>query len=148
MSDANPAGPEVQPVNGELFVTDKEGNRYFPEDYVHSIRREAANWRTKFRAAETAAGGDPEALTKAQAQIRELKVGQALTEAALRLGANPRLTRATLQMDGHLTGLDPDKADFLPAIESLVQTAIDNEPGLKGVGKPTTPTRMGSDITH
>src|SRR5438132_29133 len=104
------------------------GQHMFPLEYVRELRNENASMRVRAKEAEAKMTAyDPEALTKAQAQIRELKVGQALTETALRLGANPKLTRATLQMDGHLTGLDPDKADFLPALDALVQTAIDNE---------------------
>lgn len=125
------------------------GQQMFPLEYVRELRNENASMRVRAKEAEAKmAAYDPEALTKANAQIRELTVGQALTEAALKLGANPRLTRATLQMDGHLIGLDPDKADFLPALDALVQTAIDNEPSLKSAGKPAIPTRMGSDISH
>jgi hypothetical protein len=125
------------------------GQQTFPLEYVKELRNENASMRVRAKEAEAKmAAYDPEALTKANAQIRELKVGQALTETALKLGANPRLTRATLQMDGHLTGLDPDQADFLPALDALVQTAIDNEPSLKGSVKPTIPTKMGSDISH
>ena len=124
----------------------------FPLEHVQELRHEAAAWRIKARDAEAKlaqVGEAPAKLAKAQAEIRDLKVGQAFTDTALRLGANPRLTRATLQMDGHLTGLDPDKADFLPALESLIKTALAKEPELKGAGTlAPPPAKVGSDITH
>jgi hypothetical protein len=128
----------------------RDGRKWFAEDYVKELRNEAAQNRVRARDAEAKlAAGDPDALTKAQAENRDLKLGQALTEAALKLGANPRLVKATLMMDGHLANLDPSKADFLPALEALVQTAVQNEPTLKGAPTtPTVPTKAGSDITH
>jgi hypothetical protein len=119
----------------------------FTSDYVHSLRSEAATWRLKFREAEAQL---KDANSKLVAENHELKVGQAFTETALRLGANPRLTRAILLADGHLTGLDPAKDDFIPALESLIQTAMEMEPSLKDKPASTSSgaVRAGSDITH
>ena len=50
-------------------------------------------------------------------------------------------------MDGHLTGLDPDKADFLPALEALVETAMQTDTALKGAAPSTYPVRSGGDHT-
>jgi hypothetical protein len=141
--------PNDLPGADEEVVVAKDGSKWFPENYVQELRKENMTRRFKQRELETqlkdtTTQGD----AKLVAEIRDLKVGQALTETALKLGANPRLVKATLLMDGHLANLDPSKADFLPALEALVQTAVQNEPTLKGAPTTSTiPARAGSDIT-
>jgi hypothetical protein len=117
--------------------------------HIHKLNEEAASWRVKLREAEVklaALADAPAKLEAANAEIRTLKVSAALNDVATRLGANPRLTKATLLMDGHLTGLDPDKADFLPALEALVQTAIETDAALKSAAPSTAALRSGGDI--
>jgi hypothetical protein len=141
--------PNDLPGADEEVVVAKDGSKWFPENYVQELRKENMTRRFKQRELETqlkdtTTQGD----AKLVAEIRDLKVGQALTETAIKLGANPRLVKATLLMDGHLANLDPSKVDFLPALEALVQTAVQNEPTLKGAPTTSTiPTRAGSDIT-
>ena len=139
-------------ADDDRIATGRDGRKWYPEDYVKELRNEAVHRRLQLREAEAQlakAGDAPAQLTQTQSELRDLKVNQALTDTALKLGANPRLVKATLLMDGHLTGLDPAKADFLPALEALVQTAVQNEPTLKGAPTtPTIPAKAGSDITH
>jgi hypothetical protein len=117
---------------------------------IHRLNEEAAGWRVKYREAEAKlalAAADTTALAMVRGEVRDLKISQALTDTAIRLGANPRLTKALLQSDGLLLGLDPDKSDFAPALESMIQTAMKADPGIKGAAT-FMPVRSGSDISN
>jgi hypothetical protein len=124
-------------------TADEQPDKMFPLSYVKELRQENAGFRQRMKDAEAKADA------KYSGKLRELQIAQAVTDTAVKLGADPRLTRATLAFDGLLANLSPENADFIPAIESLIQTAIEAEPKLKKEpsAPANIPTRSGSDIT-
>jgi hypothetical protein len=121
------------------------------ERELRETRQEAAKHRVLAREANAklaALGDAPAEVVKLKAENRELRVSNALTEQAIKAGANNvKLLRASLREDGLLASLDPDKADFAAAVEAMVETALENEPALRGQAPSNGPVRTGSDFS-
>jgi hypothetical protein len=119
----------------------------FDQAYVNELRQESAGYRIRAKEAEAKAAENANAaaeLAALKAEIKAGKIGSALTETATKLGiSNPRLLRAALNDAGTLPN-DPNGADFLPALEAAIQTALEANPELKG--QPiNAAVRSGSD---
>jgi len=127
----------------------------YDENYVKTLRDEAAANRVKARDAETAAETrinkileaagiktaeeplDPAKLTadlsaKDQA-IRALTVERALDKAARKNGADEDLLAAVLAHKGDLGKLDPTSEDFATQLDALVKSTVESNPKLKAV---------------
>jgi hypothetical protein len=123
--------------------------KMFPASVVRDLRNESIGYRLRLRETEAKLQESANAaaeLAVLKAEIKAEKIGSALTETATKLGiSNSRLLRAALNDAGTLPN-DPNGADFLPALEAAIQTAIEANPELKG--QPiNAPTRSGSDLT-
>jgi hypothetical protein len=137
--------PDQEPVDP---VTTTE--QTFPASYVHEIRNEAAAYRQRMKVAEAKAADYEKVVSElgvVKAERRDLKISGALNDIAAKLGVNPKLTKAVLNDEGRLAGLDPDGRDFLPALESMVAVALENTPELRGQAPSNAPVRSGSDLT-
>jgi hypothetical protein len=151
---AEPVAPAVEPAV-EAAVPEAAEPKTYDENYVKTLRDEAAANRVKARDAETAAEArinkileaagiktaeeplDPAKLTadlsaKDQA-IRALKVERALDKAARKAGADEDLLDAVLTRKGALAELDPTAADFAQQLDALVKAEVDANPKLKAV---------------
>jgi hypothetical protein len=111
---------------------------------VHELRHENARYRQRAQASEEKASG----YDAAMAELRTMKIAQTINDAAIEAGANPRLTRAALLMDGKLDKLDPAAADFQASADALVKAVIEAEPSLKTRAAVQRVAKAGSDITH
>ncbi len=121
---------------------------------IRKARDEAANYRTRLRGREeqdqqrqetlsrinAALGGgdsppDPEQLTRElaarDAQLRQLQIGQAVTTAAARHGADPELTAALLAHRGALDDIRPGTGDWTEQIAAIVQETVGATPRLR-----------------
>lgn len=132
--------------------------------FVKTLRDEAAGHRTAKRDAEqqrdailnavmTAAGlqqdgkPDPAKVTEQlqqqlqarDAELRELRVTNALSTVLGKHGADPGLTRAVLLADGTLGRLDPAGPDFANALEAAVIQALGQYPALRVAGQAPAP---------
>jgi hypothetical protein len=147
-----PIVPPVAPVAPPAAPgAPAHGEQTFPASYVHEVRQEAAQYRTKLRQAEDMLKEfEPfkEKATKLEAQNRELRVGSALSETFTKLGVNAKLTRALLRDE--LGSLDPDHADFSKSLNAMVKKAMEDNPELKVAAAGTQLTgavRSGSDLS-
>jgi len=117
----------------------------FSAEYVHEVRSEAAEWRTKYRGLEEAYKGlgSPDEIKNQLAQrdgtIREHKVNGKLSEVFTKHSAIPDLTRALLQTDPAFSKLNPDDPEFDKTVDSMVKVAVDKHPALKAGQAPPTP---------
>ncbi|MFG1997884.1 hypothetical protein ACGFNU_01900 [Spirillospora sp. NPDC048911] len=70
-------------------------------------------------------------LTARDAELRTLKIEQALERAAERHDADPELVVPVLAHSGGLAGLDPDADGFQALLDDLVERAVENNPKLR-----------------
>jgi hypothetical protein len=148
-------GTEAEQTAATTETTEAAEPKTYDENYVKTLRDEAAANRVKARDAETAAEArinkileaagiktaeeplDPAKLTadlsaKDQA-IRALKVERALDKAARKAGADEDLLDAVLTRKGALAELDPSSDDFAQQLDALVRAEVDANPKLKAV---------------
>jgi len=146
-TDTTLPGAGTTPVEPAPTFLPGRSEPLFPATYVHELRQESAGNRIKLRAAEAQlAVSGPEALAKANATIRDLKLDAAVREATIKHGADYALTRAILKDGPVYATLDPDGKDFTTALDELVGETIARHGALK-VGATSAPVRSGSDIT-
>lgn len=143
--------PPTTPANFEQWMQDPTN-----AGFVKQLRDEAAGHRTGKKAAEDRAQGilaavmqaaglapdgkpDPEKVIaelrtqheQGQAELKQLRVDNALGAAVAKHGADPRLARALLLSDGVLTGLDPAAADFAAQLDAAVAKVVTEVPAVK-----------------
>jgi len=154
-----PAAPAT-PANFDDWLKDPTN-----AGFVKQLRDEAAGHRTGKKAAEDRAQGilaavmqaaglqpdgkpDPEKVIadlrmqheQGQAELRQLRVDNALGAATAKHGADPRLARALLLSDGVLAGLDPAAADFADKLDAAVAKVVTEVPAVKlAPAAPPTP---------
>ena len=127
----------------------------YDENYVKTLRDEAAANRVKARDAETAAetrinkileaagiktAEEPLDAAKLTADLsakdqalRALTVERALDKAARKNGADEDLLAAVLAHKGDLGKLDPTSEDFATQLDALVKSTVESNPKLKAV---------------
>lgn len=158
MSEAAPeaVAPEpaaVEPVVEPAAVEPAAEPKTYDENYVKTLRDEAAANRVKARDAETAAEArinkileaagiktaeEPldaskltEQLSAKDQALRTLTVERALDKAARKNGADEDLLAAVLAHKGDLGKLDPNAEDFATQLDALVKSTVESNPKLK-----------------
>lgn len=142
---------------------DDSGSKKFDVEYVKSLRAEAAKYRKEKKeesekvkalkqAIQKALGledddQDPVKLEKQlnalKAELREEKLRNKFTHAAIKAEADPELTYAYLKYKGELDDLDVEDGSFGKMLEAIIQSAIDSNPRLKSEKEP--PKKTGDD---
>jgi len=143
----------------------------FTADEMAAVRREAAANRVKANDAETASAADKAKLAamlkaagigneddpvkaaedaraeaaKSAAQLREVRLENALGRSARSANADEDLLTAVLLRDGSLNQLDPNAADFKTSLDALVKQAIEANPKLKATSG-RAPGTSGGDF--
>lgn len=145
-----PAAP-VTPATFDQWIQDPVN-----AGFVKTLRDEAAGHRTGKKAAEDRAQGilaavmqaaglqpdgkpDPEKVIaelrtqhdQTAAELRQLRIDGALSAAASKHQADPRLARALLLSDGALNGLDPAAADFADQLDAALAKVVAEVPAVK-----------------
>lgn len=145
-----PPAPPAPPQTGRV-----EDLPDWAQNLLKKTRDEAAGYRTRLRETEQQGterqqlldklnqvlgnGGDqppdPDALVKQladrDAQLRQLQIGQAVTQAAARHGADPELTAALLAHRGALDEITPGEGDWTQQIDTAVQETVGSTPRLR-----------------
>lgn len=160
-----PAGDQGGQPSGQSG--DPSGQpRMYDAAYVDSLRKEAAQWRTKLRESEQAqdakytglldqlkAAGiklgdkpDPEqlqaSLTAAQSERRDALLRAALYETASEHGANPAALRDSVSFLDSLKDIDPTDS---AALVAAAKAALAANPSLSAT--PAGPARGGADLS-
>lgn len=164
-SGTTPAAPEGTPAAPTPQTFEEWLADPVNAGHVKALREENAGHRTGKKAAEDKAQAilaavmqaaglqpdgkpDPEKVIgelrtqheQAQAELRQLRIDNALTGALGKHQADPTLTRALLTVDGTLGKLDPASADFPALLEAAVMAAVNANPALKVASQaPATP---------
>lgn len=156
----SPAGAPASPPAAAGDAPDPSARIKELESQLAETRREAAGYRTQnkgelaeFKKQLAALGGasdpaqpsDPASIlaqiqkerADEKQEIRRLKVDLALNDVYGKLGVKPKLTRALLESEGVLSGLNPDDAEFSKALHSAVKKLADETPELKSSATPT-----------
>ena len=140
--------------------------RMYDAAYVDSLRKEAAQWRTKLRESEQAQearftglmdqlkaagiqlGDKPDAeqlqasLTAAQSERRDALLRAALYETAPEHGANPSALRDSVSFLDSIRELDPNDS---AALVAAAKAALAANPSLSAA--PAGPARGGADLS-
>jgi hypothetical protein len=139
---------------------------------ITDTRAEAADWRTKLRAAETSAGQqgellgkvaaalgldaggrpDPaklaEQLTASQAETKRRAVELAVYRGAAEQAGNPDALLDSRRFMAEVADLDPAAADFPAKVTAAIKAAVAANPTLKAaVQAPAAPPRSGGEFT-
>lgn len=158
-TEAPPAAPPAPPAEPAAPPAEP---KMFDEEYVQKLRKEAADYRTKYQQSKSEREAtlasiskalglgeeeplDPkklaEQLTASQREIRELKTSHAVLDAARKYGADVDLLVPYLRGSSALDGLDPASATFGKDLSELVKNLVEKNPKLKAA--PAAPRSGG-----
>jgi len=134
----------------------------FPAPVVEQLRRENQQLRASnnefqqsvLKSLGITSEGKPDAetlhktLAQRDAEVRSLKVGNALADIFSEAGVKPKLTRSVLSGEGLLNDLNPDDKDFSDQLKAIVTKLVADNPELK-INQPQTAPIGGSGAsTH
>lgn len=145
-----PAGQQVVMTPAPAQQQQGQLTEMFPRSVVEELRRSEAGYRTKNKeltAAHEAAAKEVERLKGVDAKYRGLVIDGAVAEAAAKAGGNAKLVK--LFVRDEVAGLDPEAKDFASSLAKIVETAIKDNPELKGAAQAAAPVvpKAGSDTT-
>lgn len=159
-SDSGQAQTPPAPPISEPGSSPKQDS--FPAPVVEQLRRENQQLRANnnefqqsvLKALGITTDGKPDAetlhktLAQRDAEVRNLKVGNALADIFSEAGVKPKLTRSVLNGEGLLNDLNPDDKNFSDQLKEIVGKLVADNPELK-ISQPATPPLGGSGAsTH
>lgn len=160
-SDSGHAKTPSASPNSEPGSPPKQDDQMFPTPVVEKLRRENQQLRASnnefqqsvLKALGITSEGKPDAdtlhktLAQRDAEVRSLKVGNALADIFSEAGVKPKLTRSVLNGEGLLNDLNPDDKDFPNQLKAIVDKIVADNPELK-ISQPAPPIGGSGASTH